>query len=171
MFNFLISSVAHADPDPNGVGEEIVTKLANGLEETRNTVKMDDKTGEPGWVVTNPDGEQYIVDDSTFKRKYEIDPENPAQYKPVGGPVLSCQLNEHIEFKAPWGENMKIECGGSLILSGKNDIYGIQKDEFEHTYATTGKDKAESLKEAIALMGISKEEFLDHIEHKVKYGG
>lgn len=55
---------------------------------------------------------------------------------------------------------MKIECGGSLILSGPNDIYGIQKDEFEHTYAGTGKDKSESLKEAIALMGISKEEFM-----------
>lgn len=142
------------------LGEEVVTKMANGLEETRNSVKIDEKTGEPGWVVTNPDGEQYIVEDSVFKKKYEIDPENPAQYKPKGGPVLSSPINEHIEFEAPWGETMRIECGGSLVLSGPNDIYGIQKDEFEHTYASTGKDKTESLKEALALMGISKEEFM-----------
>ena len=142
------------------LGEEIITKMSNGLEETKNFVKIDEKTGELGWIVTNPDGEQYIVDDSTFKKKYEIDPENPSQYKPKGGPVLSSPINEHIEFEAPWGETMKIECGGSLVLSGPNDIYGIQKDEFEHTYSSTGKDKAESLKEALALMGISKEEFL-----------
>lgn len=142
------------------LGEEVVTKMANGLEETRNAVKLDGKTGEPGWIVTNPDGEQYIVEDSVFKKKYEIDPENPAQYKPKGGPVLSSPINEHIEFQAPWGETMRIECGGSLVLSGPNDIYGIQKDEFEHTYASTGKDKKESLREALSLMGISKEEFM-----------
>lgn len=142
------------------LGEEVVTKMANGLEETRNAVKLDVKTGKPGWIVTNPDGEQYIVEDSVFKKKYEIDPQNPAQYKPKGGPVLSSPINEHIEFQAPWGETMRIECGGSLVLSGPNDIYGIQKDEFEHTYASTGKDKIESLKEALSLMGISKEEFM-----------
>ena len=143
------------------LGEEIVTKMANGLEETRNTVTADEKTGEPGWVVTNPDGEEYIVADSTFKKKYEIDPENPEQYKPKGGPVLSSPINEHIEFNAPWGETMKIEAGGSLILSGANDIYGIQKAEFENTYASTGKDKSECLKEAINILGITKEEFLE----------
>lgn len=128
------------------VGEEIVTTMANGLEETRNTVIVDEKTGEPGWVVTNPDGEEYIVPDYTFKKKYEIDPKNPEQYKPKGGPVLSSQINENIEFDAPWGESMKIEAGGYLILNGPDDIYGIQKAEFENTYASTGKDKIKSLK-------------------------
>ena len=104
--------------------------------------------------------EEYIVPDSTFKKKYEIYPENPSQYKSKGGPVLSSPINEHIEFDAPWGETMKIEAGGSLILSGPEDIYGIQKAEFENNYASTGKDKAEALKEAISLLGISKEEFL-----------
>jgi hypothetical protein len=143
------------------LGEEIVTKMANGLEETRNTVTLDEETGEPGWVVTNPDGEEYIVPDSKFKNKYEIDPENPEQYKPKGGPVLSSPINEHIVFEAPWGGAMKIEAGGSLILGGPNDIYGIQKAEFENTYAPTGKDKAVSFEEALALLGISKEELLE----------
>ena len=143
------------------LGEEIITIIANGLEETKNTVVADEKTGEPGWVVTNPDGEEYIVSDSTFKERYEIDPENPEQYKPKGEPVLSAPINEHIEFKAPWGEVMKIEAGGSLILNGPGDIYGIQKSVFENTYASTGRDKSEVLKKAISLLGISKEEFLE----------
>lgn len=140
------------------VGEEVITKMANGLEETKNIVKIDEKTGEPGWIVTNPDGEEYIVEDSTFQKKYEIDSENPSQYKPKGGPVLASPINENIEFDAPWGEKMKIEAGGSLILSGPKDIYGIQKAEFKNTYASTGKSKNEVLKEAIDLLGISKEE-------------
>lgn len=155
-----VSKFARIKARQGTVGEEIVTKMSNGLEETRNSVKIDEKTGKPGWVVTNPDGEQYIVPDSKFIEKYEIDPENPAQYKPKGGPVLSLQINEHIEFTAPWGAPMKIECGGSLILSSPNDIYGIQKAEFENTYASTGKDKTTSLKEALSLLGISKDEFI-----------
>ncbi len=134
------------------LGEEVITKMANGLEETKNTVKADEKTGNPGWIVTNPDGEEYIVDDSVFQKKYEIDPENAEQYKPKGGPVLSATVDEDIEFNAPWGEPMKIEAGGSLILSGPEDIYGIQKSEFENTYASTERNKFETLREAKILL-------------------
>lgn len=143
------------------LGEEVITKMANGLEETRNTVKQDEKTGEPGWIVTNPDGEEYIVEDSVFKERYEIDPENPEQYKPKGRPVLSAKINEHVQFQAPWGETMKIEAGGSLILSGPSNIYGIQKDEFDHTYASTGKDRTECLKDALEMFGITKEQYIE----------
>ncbi len=143
------------------VGEKVATIMKSGLNETNNTVKLDEKTGEPGWIVTNPNGEEYVVEDSTFKKKYELDPEDPSQYKPVGGPVLSSPINENIEFDAPWGEPMKIEAGGSLILNSPNDIYGIQKEEFEGTYASTGKDKTECLKEAISMLGITKEELLE----------
>ena len=138
------------------LGEEVVTKMANGLEETRNTVVADEKTGEQGWVVTNPDGEEYIVPDSTFKKKYEIDPENPEQYKPKGGPVLSTAIDEDIEFQAPWGETMRIEAGGSLILGGPEDIYGIQKNEFENTYAGTGRSSDDASREAKILLDMLK---------------
>lgn len=56
---------------------------------------------------------------------------------------------------------MKIECGGSLILGGPNDIYGIQSTEFNNTYASTGRDKTACLEAALALLGISKEEFIE----------
>lgn len=116
------------------VGEEVVTTMKNGLVETKNVVHLDEKTGNPGWIVTNPDGEKYIVEDSVFQKKYEIDPENPAQYKPVGGPVQCVVVNEDISFLAPWGEEMNIAAGGVLVLAGENDIYGIQAEEFARTY-------------------------------------
>ena len=149
-------------------GEEVITKMKNNLEETKNIVTIDKITGEPGWIVTNPDGEEYIIQDSTFKKKYEIDTENPKKYKPRGVPVLSTVIEENIEFIASWGETMKISAGGSLIISTPNDIYGIQEAEFKNTYASTGKAPTECLKEALSLFEISKEEFLQARERKTQ---
>ena len=53
--------------------------MANGLEETRNIVTADDN-GNPGWVVTNSTGEQYIVSDPVFKKKYERIADTAAKY-------------------------------------------------------------------------------------------
>ena len=139
------------------VNEEVITKMANGLEETKNVVKIDEKTGEAGWIVTNPDGEEYIIEDSTFKKKYEIDPENPEQYKPKGGPVHTAKIEEDIVFEAPWGGDMKIESGGSLVINAPDDIYGIQKAEFENTYASTGKDKEKVRQEVMEILEIERQ--------------
>lgn len=35
------------------IGEKIVTKMANGLEETKNIVRIDEEKGKPGWIVTS----------------------------------------------------------------------------------------------------------------------
>ncbi len=117
------------------VGEEIITKMQNGLEETKNVVTADEN-GNPGMVVTNPSGEEYIVPAETFAKKYEIDPENPTVYKPKGGPMLSYQTSENLSFMAPWGEEMKIEAGGHIMVNPENfnDMYGIQGPEFDETY-------------------------------------
>ena len=62
------------------VGEEIVTKMADGHVETVNTVKTADDM-----VVTNPTGEEYIISGETFRKRYEKDPANPELYRPKGG--------------------------------------------------------------------------------------
>ncbi len=140
-------------------GQEVVTTMANGLEETRNTVTLDPTTGEPGWIVTNPGGEQYIVADSTFKKKYEIDPQNPEVYKPKGGPVLTMKLDEAVAFDAPWGGEMRIEAGGSLVLSGPNDIYGIQPQEFADTYRETETSRLAATQAARDMLGVETPNF------------
>ncbi len=116
------------------VGQEVITQMKNGLVETKNVVKEDPETEEPDWIVTNPDGEQYIVPDKTFRKKYDVEKDADGYHRPKGGPVKAVQINEDISFMAPWGEKMNIEKGGFLVVNGPKDIYGIQLDEFNNTY-------------------------------------
>ena len=116
------------------VGQEIVTVMKNGLVETKNVVKEDAETGEPDWIITNPDGEKYIVPDKTFRKKYEIEKDSEGYHRPKGGSVKAVQIDENISFTAPWGEKMNIEKGGYLVVNGPKDIYGIQLQEFNNTY-------------------------------------
>lgn len=115
-------------------GQEVVTKMKNGLEETKNVVELDSETKQPGWIVTNPAGEQYIIPDKTFRKKYEMETPDGV-FKPKGGVQWFTQVQEDISFKAPWGEQMNIKAGGYLNITNPDDIYGIQPEEFEQTYA------------------------------------
>ena len=124
---------AHITARPGVEGEEIITVMANGLLETKNTVKKD-SMGNPGWVVTNPAGEQYIVEDSVFKNKYEKIPGTENGYSPKGNPITAGKVSENICFTAPWGEMINLVSGGFLVFTSMDDIYAIQKDEFGQTY-------------------------------------
>ncbi|MCM1364873.1 MAG: TIR domain-containing protein [Faecalibacterium sp.] len=118
-------------------GERVSTIMADGMKETENAVTVDAETGNPGWIVTNPTGEQYIVPDSVFQQKYE--PADTADtYKPKGKPITAVQISEDISFTAPWGEKMNIASGGYIVLGAGDDYYGVQKAEFEATYEPTG---------------------------------
>ena len=122
------------------VGEEVSTVLADGtIEVEKNVVKLDEKTKEPGWIVKNLNGpETWIIDDSTFKKKYEQDVENSGIYKPKGGIMLASQISENLEITPPnWGgATQKINSGGYLLMDPTNpvDVYGIGEEEFKNTY-------------------------------------
>lgn len=122
------------------VGERVQTILADGTVETEpREVKLDEQTNEPGWIVKNVNGpEQWIIEDSTFKKKYEQDLENPGIFKPKGGPMLAAQISENITFAPPmWGGDIQnINAGGFLLMdpSNKEDVYGIGEEEFYNTY-------------------------------------
>ncbi len=116
------------------IGEEIVTVMTTGLQETKNTVTVDEN-GHPGWVVTNPTGEQYIVSDSVFQNKYEKVGSTEDKYKPVRNPITAAQVDESICFVAPWGKTQNLIAGGYLVFNKEfDDIYGIQENEFVETY-------------------------------------
>lgn len=122
------------------VGQRLETVMKNGLVETVNIVSVDEKTNQSDWIITNPSGEQYLVKDSTFKKKYEaLDLDNNV-YKPKGGVCIFVQTNEDISFVAPWGEKMNISKGGYLNITNLDDIYGVQQDEFNETYAECDKN-------------------------------
>lgn len=135
-------------------GEEVITVMKNGLEETRNTVQIDSKTGEAGWIVTNPSGEQYIVPDSKFRARYDVEKAKDGVYPSVFSPIRAIEIDEDISFTAPWGEEMNIAKGGFLVINSPNDIYGIQKDEFYETYMPLDKYlKMKNNKEKVVQKG------------------
>jgi hypothetical protein len=78
-------------------GERIVTVMADGHRETENTA------AEGEFVVTNPGGEQYVIDEKVFTGRYEPLGDGLYQAKglirafrnPTGRPVT---------ILAPWGE-------------------------------------------------------------------
>ncbi|MEE3343068.1 MAG: hypothetical protein VZS44_03155 [Bacilli bacterium] len=133
------------------VGEKVKTILSDGTEETEEReVILDEKTNEPGWIVKNINGpEQWIVDDSIFKKKYEADPEQEGVFKPKGGPMLAAQISENLQITPPkWGGDIqKINAGGYLLMdpTDPSDVYGIGEEEFNNTYKFTEEQKQKSL--------------------------
>ena len=133
------------------VGEKVQTILADGTVETDlREVKLDEKTNQPGWVVKNINGpEQWIIEDSIFKKKYEVDQEQQGVFKPKGGPMLAAQISESLQITPPnWGGDIqKIKEGGYLLMDPTNptDIYGIGEEEFKNTYAFTNDSPAKQL--------------------------
>ena len=110
------------------VGEVVTTDI----DKTTNIVKLDDETGRPGWVVTNPGGEEYVISDSKFSELYEAT-DKPGEYaKKAIQLLVSCEKT--VEFEPSWGGSFIIEAGGYFTINGYQKIAGIQKDAFEQTY-------------------------------------
>lgn len=111
------------------VGEIVKTDI----DKTENKVKLDEKTGKPGWIVTNPGGEEYIVDDSVFTSTYEPTGNKPGEYSKSAIQLL-VPCTESVEFEPAWGGSFTVEAGGYFTINGYNDIAGVQKDAFAQTY-------------------------------------
>ena len=131
------------------IGETIaswsVDANGNEIEEKVAQVEVDSETNQPGWIATKVDEEgniildnnghsnQWIIDDTTFKKKYEVDPENPNLCKPKGGPQTFVQITDNIILNQ-WGSDMKIAAGGYINITNPDDMYGISERDFEDTY-------------------------------------
>jgi len=108
-------------------GTVVETVMANGLVETTKTAGADG-----GYKITNPAGEEYVMNPDKFKERYEA-AERDGYFKPVWAPVMVVQIDEDVVFTAPWGNDMHIAAGG-VIVNNNGDIYGIQPAEFADTY-------------------------------------
>lgn len=134
------------------VGEKVISwsvdSLSHEIQEKVAYVQNDENTNQPGWIVTKVDEDgnimldnnnhvnQWIIEDSVFRKKYEIDPENPTLFKPKGGPQIFVQINDNIILNQ-WGEDMKIAAGGYINITNINDMYGISERDFNDTYQFT----------------------------------
>ena len=127
------------------VGQEVESFTSNGLSEKVAVVELDKQTNQPGWIATKVDAEgniiidefghknQWIIEDSTFVKKYEIDPENPTLFKPKGGPQVFVEIQDNITLEQ-WGSEMNVEKGGFINITNPDDMYGISKRDFDDTY-------------------------------------
>ena len=132
---FVGSKFASVTARKGRVGEKIKTIMPDGLTETTNVVSYDASTGEPDWVVTQASGEQMVVNDTKYNNLYEV--QNIAEnqtIKPSGKYRPMIRVNENIALKTSWGEIQYIKAGGVLVIIDSNDIYGIQKQQFESSY-------------------------------------
>ena len=111
--------------------QEVVTVLA-GKPETKNVAKPGD------YIVTGSLGERYVIAGNRFDRLYEPDPGRPGEFRSKGT-VQAVLLTEPVTFKAPWGEQQRIDAGGVLVKNG-DDIYGIAEAAFAETYGRADKD-------------------------------
>jgi hypothetical protein len=111
--------------------QEVVTVLA-GKPETRNTAKPGD------YIVTGTLGERYVIAGNRFDRLYEPDPARPGEFRSKGT-VLAVLLTEPVTFKAPWGEQQRIDAGGVMVKNG-DDIYGIAAAAFAETYGRADRE-------------------------------
>lgn len=133
------------------IGEEVKTYYDKGLLEKVSEVKLDNQTKQPGWIATKVDESgqimideygnknEWIIDDTTFKKKYEVDIENPMLFKPKGGPQIFVEIPDNIILEQ-WGSEMNIEKGGYINITNVDDMYGISKRDFEDTYRFVGEE-------------------------------
>lgn len=120
---------------PGKIDEKIETRLSDGLKESFEIVK-----NEGDMVVTNPDGEKYVVPVEEFKNSYE-ETEVKEVFRPKGFcRAIENPFKEPIEIDAPWGEVEK-EYANCMVVTKcdkdgnvKSKPYLIGNKEFKDTY-------------------------------------
>lgn len=134
------------------VGETVVSwsvdAQGNEIQEKVAQVQVDEQTNQPGWIATKVDEQgnviidnnghsnEWIIYDSIFKKKYEVDPENPSLYRPKDNPQTFVQITDNIILNQ-WGSDMQIAAGGFINITNVDDMYGISQRDFEDTYKFT----------------------------------
>ena len=104
-----------------------------------------DASGHPDWIATKADASgspvadchahlnQWIIGDSTFRRKYTAIPGHPDLYKPIGGPQHFVLLSEAIHI-VQWREEWNVDAGGYINITDPEDLYVISGRDFSDTY-------------------------------------
>ena len=134
------------------VGETVISWSVDSegkeLKEKEDVVSLDKETEQPGWIATKLDENgypvkdknghlnQWIIADSVFKKKYEVDTKDT--YKPTGAIQIFVEIKDNIILEQ-WGSEMQIAAGGFINITNIDDMYGISSRDFNDTYKKTGK--------------------------------
>ncbi len=93
-------------------------------------------------IVTNHDGEEYIVKPDVFNQKY-IATSEVGVYMPVSKPVLYLIIDKDISFTVPWGEIMYETKGSAIIIASFTVIYAVTNETFKKTYSQVRQNNSE----------------------------
>lgn len=111
----------------------------------KEAVVSTDASGHPDWIATKADASgspvadchahlnQWIIGDSTFRRKYTAIPGQPDLYKPIGGPQRFVFLSEAIHI-VQWREEWNVDAGGYINITDPENLYVISGRDFSDTY-------------------------------------
>ena len=108
--------------------EDITTTLADGTRETENTAAAGD------WIVTNPGGEQYCMDDAKFRLRYRH--LGGDKYQAVGKiRAIPNPYGVPVTLPTSWGmQNGASDCTFAVTLDEPLSPYIIGAAEFASTY-------------------------------------
>ncbi len=120
------------------VGEIINSFTLEGNYSTTKTV-FRTTNGEIDWVVTNDEGESFVMDDASFKNSYE-ETEVLNQYRPTGKEKLVVQVFEHIQFKNKFGNTFRILPWHFVVADDNNDFYELTPKALESHYKIVKKE-------------------------------
>jgi hypothetical protein len=117
-------------------GEVVITKLADGTNETKNTANPGDA------IITNPGGEQYIIGGEKFAKRYEPKEGEEGVFIAKGYcKAIDNPWEKPITMMASWGEmqngqaNCKIaDTYDSVDKTTGGEPYIIGLSEFNLTY-------------------------------------
>ena len=108
--------------------QPVITITKDG-KETQNVAEPNDI------IMSGPSQERYAVKAAKFPKLYQgqigqdvIPEQSPRTVAKVEN------IQEPINFTAPWGENMILKPGDYLVKDGEQGYYRIAKHEFEQTY-------------------------------------
>ena len=108
------------------------------MSETKRTITQED-VDKNSMLVTNPDGEVYVVKGEKFERTYSFEHDSSdgeAIFRPIDDAKKFVTVTEDISFKAPWGETIFAPKGSKLCVEylDSRDIYSVTNSAFESTY-------------------------------------
>ena len=108
--------------------QPVVTYTADG-KETQNVAEPNDV------IMSGPSREKYVVKSQKFPKLYQgqigqtvVPEQSPRTVARVDN------LQQPIQFQAPWGEDMVLKAGDYLVKDGEQGYYRVAKYEFEKTY-------------------------------------
>ena len=103
--------------------------------ETQKTISISNlEANEKPVVVTNPDGEQYIISSyDKFAQKYKASGTYDL-FDPIDTPKKFKVSNGNYAIMASWGEPQIVLKDSLFCIQDPNDIYGITNSAFNSTY-------------------------------------